>query len=372
MIITYLRSSAIGTLEFCELKYYIGYNLGFKEQSNVKTDQGTIVHKTLELLALCKKSHQDGKKTFTDTENIVKRLKVQDYLDTNDNINSLIENIYYYYSSRLTHNNWTNKHLVECKNSVYKVLGTKFDPRQRNIVDAEPHFDFEIQEPWAYYKYNLDDKNLEGFLSMKGTIDLVTQIDDGIYEIVDWKNGKRLNWATGEEKTHDKLQDDVQLRIYHYAASRLYPDANQIIITINFINDGGPFTMVYDKSDLPQTENMIRQYFEKIKNSQKPELIHPNKRYLLCDNGFKLDKCKRFCHFGKNTFAGTHVEPLINKHNNRLTRQGQPMSMCEQVHYMLQYRDIDKVTANVKKPNHDISHYHAPGSVSTEKEKEDE
>src|SRR5690606_34355557 len=57
--------------------------------------------------------------------------------------------------------------------------------------------------------------------------------------------GRRLNWATGEEKTHEKLKDDPQLRIYHYAVSHLYPDIENIYITINFINDGGAFTICF-------------------------------------------------------------------------------------------------------------------------------
>ena len=85
-----------------------------------------------------------------------------------------------------------------------------FDPRNRKIVDAEPHFDFVIDEPWADYNYTLNNENIHGKLAMKGTIDLITEVDDGVYEIIDWKTGRRLDWATGQEKTFAKLQKDPQ------------------------------------------------------------------------------------------------------------------------------------------------------------------
>ena len=78
--------------------------------------------------------------------------------------------------------------------------------------------------------------------------------------------GRRLDWATGQEKTQEKLENDPQLRIYHYAVSHLYPEIDHIIFTIYFINDGGPFSICFDKSDIPRTEDMLRQKFEIVKN----------------------------------------------------------------------------------------------------------
>ena len=31
-----------------------------------------------------------------------------------------------------------------------------FDPRNRDVVEAEPHFDFTIEEEWARYNYDLE------------------------------------------------------------------------------------------------------------------------------------------------------------------------------------------------------------------------
>lgn len=363
MIITYLRSSFFGSYEFCENKFFIANSLGIVEPSNLKADMGTVGHKVMEILALCKKGLQENKRKISDEEGIVDNIRIRDYIGTDDNIPQLTDIVYDYYSSRLTHNNWTNKARKDCHSYVSKIIGTMFDPRNRTIIDAEPHFDFTIEKPWAKYKYYIGEEVLEGFLQIKGTIDLVTNAGDDIYEITDYKFGRRLNWATGAEKTHEKLQDDPQLRLYHYAANLLYPEAKQIMVTIYFVNDGGPFTMVYDHDDLPQTEEMLRKKFEEIRDNNKPKLIDQAKRYLECDNNYRLDKCRKFCNFGKNTFEGTHVMPLTNKINNRLTKKGEYMSMCEQINYFIQHRDIESVVKNTKKPGHDVNKYHAPGST---------
>jgi RecB family exonuclease len=130
---------------------------------------------------------------------------------------------------------------------------------------------------------------LSGNLALKGTIDLITRVDDNTLEVIDWKTGKRLDWATGQEKTQAKLQNDPQLMIYHYAISKLFPQYDHIIITIYFINDGGPFSILFDKKDLIRTEEMLRQKFEQIKKIKKPRL-------------HKTWMCSKLCHFGKSTF----------------------------------------------------------------------
>jgi len=82
----------------------------------------------------------------------------------------------------------------------------QFDPRNRNIVSVEQKFDFIIDRPWAQYEYKLPDGTIEkGTLAFKGTIDLITKINDTTLESIDWKTGKRLDWNTGEVKTWKKI-----------------------------------------------------------------------------------------------------------------------------------------------------------------------
>jgi hypothetical protein len=346
--ITYLRSSSYGAHDFCPMRYFGEYTLGWNGPSNMKADKGTIVHKVLEILACSKKAQQDGLKSFTD--DICGEI-TSDVMSIE--IDPLTEQVYDYYSKAFKHHDWQPKDLREVKRWVHKVFeqaNGAFDPRKRDIVEPEQRFDFEIQDDWAKYEYEIDGQTISGRLALKGTIDLITKVGDGFYEIIDWKTGKRINWGTGEEKTQEYLFHDPQLRLYHYAAHCLYPNVEQIMITINFMNDGGAFTIFFQRKDIPDTIEMLKKKFEEIKNTEVPQL----------NTGWK---CRKFCYFGTTTFEGTHVLPIIQKGRGHVTNKGQTMCKCEQLDFVLKHRPLDTVVKHMSAPGHVLGHYKAPGST---------
>jgi hypothetical protein len=328
----------------CEQQYFIEYVLGWRGPSNQKADKGTIVHKVLELLAVIKKAQQD--KLISVDDDIAGKILVNNY-----DLENLFTIVYEHYIKSSPHHKWTEKDRKDCRNWVDKTLSFNngmFDPRNRDIVCPEQHFDFIIDKPWAKYSFDTPEGKLEGNLALKGTVDLITKIDDNFFEIVDWKTGRRLDWATGKEKTQEKLENDPQLRIYHYAIQQLYPEIDHIMVTINFINDGGPFSICFEKSDLQKTEHMIRAKFDKIQKVKKPSL---NKSWM----------CSKLCHFGKTTFDNTSIEPLEEYRDGQLTRQGSIMSKCEQIHHDIQMQGMGEVVQKYKHPNHSFGFYKAPG-----------
>jgi hypothetical protein len=346
MIITYLRSSSYGSHSLCEQQYFLEYVLGIRGPGNKKADKGTICHKVLEILASIKLTLQNNETYFND--DVLGQIDVNNY-----NLDDLIINVYNYYTAQFKHHEWELKDFKDCRLWVNKALTEykgSFDPRNRTIVQPEQHFDLLIEKPWAKYKYDTKDGVLEGYLAIKGTIDLITKIDDKTYEVVDWKTGRRLDWATGEEKTLAKLQDDPQLRMYHYAVSKLYPNIEYFVVSINFINDGGAFSIYFDKSDLPKTETMLRKKFEIIKESKKPQL---NKTW----------KCTKFCHFGKTTFEDTHVKPIKEYRPNQTCSTNQTMTKCEQVKHDIDLMGMSNVVDTYTLPGYSVGKYKAPGSV---------
>lgn len=347
MIITYFRSSSYNAHSMCEQQYFLEYVLGWRGLSNKKADKGTIVHKILEILAVIKKAEQDKETSIND--DILGKIQTDDY-----SLDEIINQVYDYYSGVNTHHEWFDKDRDDCYNWVYKTLkfnNGMFDPRQREIVCPEQHFDFVIKQPWAKYSYDTPEGKLEGYLGLKGTIDLITKVDDNFYEIVDWKTGRRLNWATGKEKTQECLEKDPQLRIYHYAASQLYPNIENIMISINFINDGGPFSICFNKSDLIATEQMLKEKFEIIKRTRKPRL-------------HKTWMCSKLCHFGKTTFENTHVPTMTEYRDNQVCKKENIMTKCEQIKHDIELKGIDNVVEEYKHKNHSFGHYQAPGQTS--------
>jgi hypothetical protein len=330
----------------CEQQYFFEYVLGYRGPSNQKADKGTIVHKVLEILALIK--HNEQKKISVFEDDVVGSVDINQY-----NLDVITKDVYDYYTSKFNHHKWTEKDFSDCKLWVNKAISYNngmFDPRNRHIVCPEQHFDIVIDKPWAKYKYNTSDGILEGDLAIKGTIDLITQIDKNTFEIVDWKTGRRLNWATGQEKTQEKLEDDPQLRIYHYAVQKLYPHIDNIMVTIFFINDGGAFSVYFDKSDLPKTEAMLRDKFEIIKKTRKPRL---NKSWM----------CSKLCHYGKTTFENSQILPVIEYRDNQTCQKDSFMTKCEQVKHDIELKGIDAVVDEYTVPGYAVGKYKAPGSV---------
>jgi hypothetical protein len=328
----------------CEQQYFGEYVLGWRGPSGQKADKGTIVHKILEILAVIQKAKQDNADKVVD--DIVGELSLEKY-----DLNEIVDKIYKHYSTVSDHHKWSPKDLKDCREWVDKAIsfnGGMFDPRNRFVLCPEQHFDFEIKKPWSKYSYKTADGMLSGNLALKGTIDLITCVNEKTIEIIDWKTGKRLDWATGKEKTQEKLENDPQLRIYHYAISKLYPDIDHIIFSIYFINDGGPFSICFDKSDLIETEDMLRKKFEHIKKTTKPKL---HKSWM----------CSKLCHFGKTTFENTSVLPILEYRDGQVVDKGKFMTKCEQIRHDIELDGIDSVVKTHKHPNHSFGHYEAPG-----------
>jgi len=353
--IIYFRSSSFNCHRFCPMQYYLEYCLGWRGPSGKKADKGTIVHKVLEIAAVCQKRAQEGKKIIVD--DLIGRVSTCNpdpkYLE------KVIGRVYDKYTTASSHHEWTDKDKRDCVKWVWKALEYNdgmFDPRNRSVIDAEPHFDIQIDEEWAEYEYELDGEKISGNLSIKGTVDLITDLGDGVYEIIDWKTGRRLDWATGDKKEQKDLFKDPQLRIYHYAAKHLYPDVETFLVTIYFINDGGAFTVHFHDEDLPKTEQMLKNKFEFIKNTMEPQTL-PELNPSQCW------KCSKLCHQGKTTFEDTEVKPLKELRVGKRTPHGQIMTKCEQTRYMIDKYGIDWVTENLTHSDHNIGTYQAPGEI---------
>lgn len=322
------------------MQYFITYVLGHQSSSGKKADMGTIVHKVMETLARFKKEMQDKPKSKVlniDDDALGKISIGTKKLYQNSTISEILDKSFEYYSQRSPHNSFSKKDKDDCLAMCWSALefnDGQFDPRNRNIVAAEPHFDIPIEESWAHYEYEVNGKKVKGQLAIKGTIDLVTESEPGVIEVIDWKTGRRLDWATGEEKTYAKLTKDAQLLLYNYAISKLFPQYNQAIMSIFFIKDGGPFSMCFDKSDQDSFLDMLKAKFENIKANNSPRPISHDRNNW---------KCTKLCHFCKNNWPETN------------------QNMCVYIDDYLQKNGMEKTIEDCKRPGFDIGFYEAPG-----------
>jgi len=193
---------------------------------------------------------------------------------------------------------------LRCKESINKILRDKYyNPYLNNVLDVEHWFEIDIDgEEW----FTIENKPFK----VRGFIDMVNIIDKDTIEIVDWKNGKQIDLSTMEEVTLENISKKIQPRIYHLAASILYPSYKNIVITFYYINEDGPLTISLSEEDLVNTFTSLYAFFTTVK---KDNVIKRNRSW----------KC-RMCQFNKedlctkiwsdlNTFGQKFVEDKYKK-----------------------------------------------------------
>lgn len=188
MIICYLRSSSYTTWDLCPLKYFINYTLNIKEGINKAANLGSICHKVWEIIALEKLARQNDETTITDEE-VFGTIPVGIY-----SVDELYDIAFDYYHDLDTEREYTKKDKKDYREQVHKVLNSMYNPANLNIIAAEPKFDIPLNFEWAKYEFILPNgEELKGQFSIKGSIDLVTELKSNpkVYEICDWKSGRR-------------------------------------------------------------------------------------------------------------------------------------------------------------------------------------
>lgn len=377
MIIVYLRSSSFNNWDFCQQQYFLQYVLGYQQKTNVKAEKGTIVHKVMEVLANMKLAIQNNPDCTSITDEhighffftkdalleptMLTDIEVDAVNSSRINkstykmpcsiksghirygvslVNDIFNRSYEYYSHPdRSPNTWRPADKRDSENFVWMALDYKdglYDPRKKNIFQAEHQFELPIEEPWAKYHYVLaDGREISGNLAIKGTVDLVLQHDADTLEVCDWKTGQRFDWGKKKEKTYAELQKDPQLMLYYYAIRRLYPDIKNVILTIFFVRDGGPFSLCFDDSDIRKTEVMIERRFREIRNSENPLLIDPSHKDF---------KCEKLCPFSKIKGKPEHSKNL-----------------CHQVAEDIKLYGIDYAIQEHQKPGFSVAKYNSPG-----------
>lgn len=286
MIVTFMRSSSISTFEMCEMKYFFQYVLGMKDKTNKKAIMGTITHRALQVLGDKKVAMSKGL-DFVENDDI-KDLTFEEC----DNFELITELCFDYYKKHEEDVGLSKTELKTCTNWLYKATAYNdgvLDPRNQDIFATELFFDITVEKDWAKYDFTVQEKQFKGHLGLKGTIDVIAREGEAYFQVLDYKTGKRLNWATGKEKTHDCLYKDKQLLLYYYALKNMYPDWT-FYVSIYYINDGGIYDMVFDDSHYRAAEQMIEKRFKHINRVTLPKQISREQSHW---------KCTKLCKFSE-------------------------------------------------------------------------
>ena len=321
MIVTFLRSSSIGSYKFCPHRYNMEYLLGIPGTSNKKANKGNVYHKVVEACALYKLALQKGEKTYDLPDIGIFST------ETPPDLADLTRRSFLHYKSLSEYCDWNDTDEMECLQWVNQTLewdSGAYSPLTSKIFGVEEFFDLKIIEEWAKYSYKspTNGENIEGYLGIKGNIDFILDRGESHLTLIDWKSGARKDWTTNPSKykTYKDLVNDDQLLLYTFAFHKLYPWAT-FDQTIFYVNDGGPVTIPRGEEDFEKAENMLRTYFNKIRNDK-----FPKKNVTF--------KCTKWCHYGMNNFEGTDD------------------TICNHLHSQMVENGLYQVMREFGKPNH--------------------
>lgn len=317
MFVIYLRSSSIGDFLSCQHKYYLGYTLGIQLDSNQAAKKGVVVHKAMELLARKKIAVQNKEKFFTE-DDTKKTFEVKSF-NTYASINFAID----YYKKEFNLTDWDIKQVKDSYWNTIKYNNGEYNPLNRKVLDVEHFFNFEIDEEWSYYTYLIKDEPYIGKLCLRGTMDLVTEIDKDTLHYIDWKTGSRVDWKVFKngkpiEKTIEIIKKDPQLQLYHYVIRKKFPTYKDVMMTLYFTKDGGPYTVKFTMDDYYKHENFIKNLYENIKKVESPSLIkdEPNKNphCKFCQfNKFKMDNGQTYCSYYENEIRKIGLDKVTER-----------------------------------------------------------
>lgn len=288
MNINALRASSVNTFYDCQFKYYLINDVGFESIAGKKAYLGTIFHAIMEILAKARKTgHYLLKDKFTDPLYLTD-ICWDHYVDANTWPFEL-EEVDYKFVKKL----------------VLRACESRYNPLKLKVLEIERQFDIEMDYPGF--------KTVEGpNMRLRGTIDLIYEIDHETLGILDWKTGLRKDWISGKDKDEESLKKDIQFKVYDLARRLIWPQYKYCLLTMHYINNGGPFTISLTKDDMLDTIQKLRKSFNQIKATDKPTRIFDDPARRKAE-GFK---CKYVCQFGHRTnMFGSECTEFYKKFN---------------------------------------------------------
>ena len=258
----HLSASSISTFDMCEYSYHLAYDLGLRGYPNAGALKGTICHECLERTArfLMKDEKNDIEFARDSLDRVVIDSVFRKHAEDENN-KKFVE--------------LTAKDFKECYKKIMSVLDSGiFD---NEILGVERAFDIVFSPDGTPIWYDLKedyDEIIEAGVSIEdifgyncfrilGFMDLVIKEDENTAHVYDYKTGKST-------KSFDQAMKDTQCLMYALATSCLYPDYENIFVTLWFI-DKKQVTVCYEKKDIDKFIDLLYYKWQKITRCNKPQ-----------------------------------------------------------------------------------------------------
>ncbi|MFH1175246.1 MAG: PD-(D/E)XK nuclease family protein [bacterium] len=133
--------------------------------------------------------------------------------------------------------------------------------------------------------------------SLSGKIDRIDKLEDGSFEIIDYKTSRRL-------PSQENIENDLQLAIYQIGFLSQWPDfdKNPIKTSLYFLQHGIKLSSVKTSENLETTKQKVLHIIEKIEEAEKNNKFEPIVGPLCDWCGFQKN-CPMFSHKFKEKSA---------------------------------------------------------------------
>jgi RecB family exonuclease len=138
-------------------------------------------------------------------------------------------------------------------------------------------------------KYNLNSNVVAKEFSFKvsykddilsGKIDRIDKLEDGTYEIVEYKLGDE------NKKDSEEIKKDLQWYIYWYSFKKKFPGFNPKLVTFYFLESNRKVSFMAEKKDENNANVRLNSKIEEIKN----EKVFIQKSGKYCNNCYFFNK----------------------------------------------------------------------------------
>ena len=181
---------------------------------------------------------------------------------------------------------------------ILKDYYIKNHPSKFNIVDLETRFGAPIATDSEIHQ-------------ITGQIDRIDKLDDGTFEIIDYKTTKKM-------PSQQTVDDNLQLSIYHLGVINRWPSLEQkpIKFSLYFLKHGEKLSTIKTVESLPITKDKIITTISQIETCQKNNKFDPQPN-PLCDWCEYQRQCPFFKHKFRNEqpqIDGNQINQLVNEY----------------------------------------------------------
>ncbi|MDA1335210.1 MAG: PD-(D/E)XK nuclease family protein [bacterium] len=142
-----------------------------------------------------------------------------------------------------------SKHFPEHEKERFVMAGEKM---LTSFHKKNPPWNFQVVDTEGHFEVALVDRIYETTHVLVGKIDRIDKLDDGSYEVIDYKTSRKL-------PSQDSVDNNLQLTIYQLGVKKRWPhvDAGKIKLSLYFLRAAEKFSTKRDAKSLKKAEEEV-------------------------------------------------------------------------------------------------------------------